>query len=295
MSYRCRPIQRSIVILAVALVSFTFGSLHASAASAVVGSVAGSVDSTLSGQPVVANSLIFSGDTLRVADGATVVTTGSGSRLAFGRQTEASFLRDDSQLTVLLERGDMSLYRADPSGGLLVKVNDLSITPGKGFTTLGEVATLNGSVVVTVKEGELRVEGNGSPVEVTKGKTVTILPKTQRAPQGTPTSGGNGGSQKLLSLTAIGVGTVGIIVGAIGVSRANSATTTANSAGSAAAAAADAASAAAQAATAATNLATSVLSTSLLASNLVGCDLNAFANAQGKPSPYTPPTGFTCP
>ncbi|MCJ7503456.1 MAG: hypothetical protein MUP80_10415, partial [Acidobacteriia bacterium] len=72
--------------------------------SAVVGSVAGSMNATISGQALIPNTTIFSGDSLQVKDGAAVVAVGSGSRLVFGRETEASFLRDANEVTVLLGR-----------------------------------------------------------------------------------------------------------------------------------------------------------------------------------------------
>lgn len=69
--------------------------------------------------------------------------------------------------------------------GLRVKAGDIAVSPaGKGFKTLGEVAMVNGAVVVTAKEGTLRVEGAGRTTEVAKGKTIAIMQKAAGAPQG---------------------------------------------------------------------------------------------------------------
>ncbi|HEV2493841.1 MAG TPA: hypothetical protein VG204_12315 [Terriglobia bacterium] len=268
------------------------GSISALGGSTVVGSVAGSLNSMVGDQPVLPNAVIFSGDTVRVKDGATVIAVSGGSQFVVGRESQASFLRDGSTISVLLGRGNLSVYETRSTLGLEVKADGLSIVPEKGFKTLGEVAMLDGAVRVTVKEGILRVEGNGSPIEVAKGRTITIQPKMMRAPQAN-VSGGNH-SQKVLTLAALGVGAAGLVIGAVGISRANTANDAAKAASNTAASAANAAAAAALAAQAATNLASAVEKASLLESNLVGCDLNQFANSQGQPSPYTPPPGFSC-
>ncbi|HXJ94814.1 MAG TPA: hypothetical protein VMT20_18375, partial [Terriglobia bacterium] len=53
------------------------------AGSAVIGSVAGSLNATVGGQALVPNSVIFSGDSLQVKDGAAVIALENGSRMAF--------------------------------------------------------------------------------------------------------------------------------------------------------------------------------------------------------------------
>jgi len=271
------------------------GPISALGGSTVIGSVAGSLNSTVGDQPALPNAVIFSGDTVRVKDGAAVIAVRGGSQFVVGRESQASFLRDGNTVSVLLGQGSLSVYEAGSLVGIEVRANGLSIVPAKGFKTLGEVAMLGGAVRVTVKEGILRVEGNGPALEVGKGKTITIQPKTQRAPQATVGGGaGNDHTDRALTIGALGIGTAGLIVGFVGVSRANSASDAATAASNTASSAANAAAAAAQAAQAATSLASAVEQASLLESNVVGCDLNKFANSQGQPSPYTPPPGFSC-
>ena len=125
------------------------------AGSAVIGSVAGSLNATVGGQALVPNSVIFSGDSLQVKDGAAVIALENGSRMAFGRETEASFLRGSSGVEVLLGRGDVSMYQSDGRLGVAVKAGDYEVKPATGYKTLGEVAMLNGLVTVTSKEGAL--------------------------------------------------------------------------------------------------------------------------------------------
>jgi len=296
--------QRSsvVLVLAVAVLIAMFASARAWAGSAVIGSVAGSRNATLGGEPLLPSAVVFSGDSLKVGDGAAVIALSQGSRLVFGRETEARFLRDGDEVTVLLGQGSVSLYHPEGGAELKVRVNRLSIEPAKGFKTLGEVAMLDGAVVVTSKEGSLRVEGNGSPVEVAKGRTILIEPKAARAPapQGAPAGGGpgGGGSTTIISAAALGVGAMGAVVGFVSLSRANDARDSAKTANTTADAAAGAAAAAANAASAATNLASAaaaVAAAGIAETNLVGCELNRLANSEGKPSPYTPPSGLTCP
>src|SRR5713226_7692256 len=90
------------------------------AASAVVGSVAGGINATIGGQALVPNTTLFSGDSLRVKDGAAVVAMGMGSRMVFGRETVASFERGTDEVTVLLGQGNVSMYHAE--GGTAMRV-----------------------------------------------------------------------------------------------------------------------------------------------------------------------------
>jgi hypothetical protein len=265
-----------LVVLAAAVV--------ARAGSAVVGSVAGSMNATIGGQVLLPNTTIFSGDSLRVKDGAAVVAVVPASRLVFGRETVASFLRETGEVTVLLGQGNVSLYSAE-GVGLRVKVGEVSILPAAGYKTLGEVALLNGTVVVTAKEGKLRVEGNGPAVEVVKGKTVTVL---ARSPQGGAAGAGSGAAHistaTALQLGSVAAGATSTVMSAVAISRAADARDEAAAASTAAASAVTAANAATAAAQAARN-----------AANAAGCALNEYSVSQGGVSVYTPPAGMTCP
>ena len=270
------------VFLLVLLVAMA--SVSAFAGSAVVGSVAGSMNATIGGQALLPNTTIFSGDSLTVKDGAAVVAVGPGSRLVFGRETVASFLRETGEVTVLLGQGNVSLYAAE-GVGLRVKVGDVSVLPAAGFKTLGEVALLNGTIVVTAKEGKLRVEGNGPAVEVVKGKTITVL---ARSPQG-GTAGAGSGAARVSSYTALQVSSVAL--GATSTVLSGAAISRAGDARDSAALSATTATSAVQAANAATAAAQAAQATA----NAAGCALNDLATSLGQASVYTPPAGMTCP
>jgi hypothetical protein len=259
-------------------------SVSAFAGSAIVGSVAGSMNATIGGQALLPNTTIFSGDSLTVKDGAAVVAVGQGSRLVFGRETVASFLRDPGEVTVLLGQGNVSLYAAE-GVGLRVKVGEVSVLPAAGYKTLGEVALLNGTVVVTAKEGKLRVEGKGPAVEVVKGKTITVL---ARSPQGGAAGAGGGGAglsaSTALQVTSVGVGATSSVLSGVAISRAGDARDSAAAAAATASSAVEAANAAEAAAEAAQETA-----------NAAGCALNDYSVSQGGVSVYTPPAGMTCP
>lgn len=266
----------------------TLAGARSFAGSAVIGSVAGSRNATIDGQLVLPHTTIVSGDSLQVNDGAAVVAIGDTSRMVFGRQTTVSFLREGDEVTVVLSRGDLAMYHPQDGVALRVKVGDVTVVPAKGFKTLGEVAMVGGRVVITAKEGSLRVEGNGSALEVAKGKTIAIAMKA--AATGNPGSArpaGGLGPRLDVEIAAIAtLGTAAILTG-IAVSRANGARD-----------AADAANATAASAVAAANTATSAASAAAATANSVGCAIDKITPSitiNGKKvSPYTPPAGSTC-
>ncbi len=266
-------------------------SMPAFAGSAVIGSVAGSMNATIGGQSVLPNTTVFSGDSLRVNDGAAVVAIGNATRMVFGRDTLVSFLRDSDEVTVLLSQGNVSVYHPDEGVPLRVKVGDVSILPAKGFKTLGEVAMAGGTVVITAKEGMLRVEGNGSAQEVAKGKTITVpaKAKTARAPQ---PGGSTLGGANWVEAGALGAAAVAAVLAGIGISRANDARDAANAANATAGQAVTAA----NVANATAGAAVSAASTANVNAIATGCALNTVAVASGdvSVSPFTP-TGGTAP
>jgi len=255
------------------------------AGSAVVGSVAGSMNATVGGQTILPNTTLFSGDSLQVKDGVAVVALGGANRMVFGRDTAASFLRDSDEVTVLLDQGNVSVFHEGGGMPVRMKIGDIAIAPVSGFKTLGEVAMLNGAVLVSAKDGMLRVtEGNGQVVNVAKGKTITLTPQA-KAP-----SGGGGkccGGSSAWGIAATAAGGAAAVLAGVAVSRAGNAKDTASLAEAEASSAASAAAAAASAAN-------SAASAAAAAANAVGCALNVLANEQNQPSPYTPPAGQSC-
>ncbi len=262
--------------------------VSAFAGSAVIGSVAGSRNARLSGQLLESNSIVFSGDTLKVNDGLAIVAISSGSRLTFGHDTAASFAGERNEVAVLLQQGQVSFYHPHTSN-MQVKMGDISVVPAEGFDTLGEIAMLNGSIVVSTKRGALRVEGVGAPVEVPEGKSVTIAPKTARSPQGGSVSSGH----STAFYVAIGATGAAAVLAGVAIAKSNDASDAEERAAAAEqqAAAALSQAAAAQSAAAAAN---SAAAAAAALANAEGCLLNAIENSLGEPSPYTPPAGFSC-
>ncbi|HEV2245540.1 MAG TPA: hypothetical protein VGW37_02705 [Terriglobia bacterium] len=282
---RHRLVQFGLAVVAV----MAMGVLPALAGSAALGSIAGSRNATLSGEALVPNTTVFSGDKLQVRDGVAVVALDEGNRMVFGRETEASFLREAKDVTVLLNRGNVSMYHPEASVAVEVKAGGMTVRPAAGYAARGEVAMLDGSLVVTAKEGTLQVERQGRTEQVMQGKTVT-LPITAAAPAPSPAAPPDGNphitTATTLGVLAVGAGSAAAVLAGLGLSRsndakdaANAATTAANNATTAANAAVDAANAAAAAA------------------NAAGCAENNESAAEnpGTPSPYTPPAGFSCP
>lgn len=268
--------KKQVVLTIVAAMVMTVGPMYAG--SAIIGSVAGSKNATIDGQALAPNTTVFSGDSLRVKEGAAVVAVGRGSRLVFGEETVASFLREGTDVTVLLGQGNVLLYQGQAGVNLAVKVGSLTVAPAGGFKTLGEIAMVNGAVVVKAREGKLRVEGNGPAVEVVKGKTLTVKEARQaaRAPQG----GSGVSAATALQVGSIAGSGVSAVLGGIAAKKAGDAQ---DAAAAATAAAVDAQQEAADAAAAAQAAGD--------AANAAGCAING---VPGSGSPYTPPAGFVC-
>ena len=267
------------VLLILAIVLVAVGPVYGG--SAIIGSVAGSMNATIDGQALMPRTTIFSGDSLQVKEGAAVVAVGSGSRLVLGRETVASFLREGTEVTVLLGQGNVSVYQGQAGVSLRVKVGSVTVQPTGEFKTLGEVAMLNGAVVVTAKEGKLRVEGNGAAQEVVKGKTVTVATRPARAPQGGAASGAAGVSASTaMQVGSVAAGGTSAVLSGVAISRAADARNAAAGANATAASAVSAANDATDAANAAAD-----------AANAAGCAIDAvFPDVDGA-SPYTPPSG----
>ena len=251
------------------------------AGSAVVGSVAGSMNATVGGQALLPNTTLFSGDRLQVGDGVAVVALGSASRMVFGRDTVASFLRDSNEVTVVLGQGNVSVFHDVNGMAVRVKIGDVSVVPVSGFKTLGEVATLNGAVVVTAKDGMLRVDNNGQVINVAKGKTITVAPQV-KAPKG---GAGGGGDSSWVPYATLGAAGVAAVMAGVDISKADTANSNAVSAISAA-----------NAATSAANAATSAANAAISTANAVGCALDFIVNPKGiiGLSPYIPLSGMPC-
>jgi hypothetical protein len=274
----------SRVLLAAAF----FGMLtsqHAMGGSAAIGAIAGSLDATVGGEAIQPNTVVFSGDTLRVAGGAAVVAMNNGSRVVLGRRTAASFLKGSHEVVVVVANGNVSIYHPASAEPLCLRLGGLSVGPVKGFNTLGDVAMLNGMAVVTAKEGMLRLEGNGSAIEVRKGRTIAVPAKVASAPQGAPSAGAGpppqhtGGSSSLLEWIGVAAGATGAILGGVGISHGNNASDKANNALAASSAAVSAAAGATLVAQAATSAALAATSASVTATSAAATATSAAIDA----------------
>jgi len=272
------------------------------AGSVAIGSVAGSLNASVGGQALLPNTTLFSGDQLQVKDGAVVLALDHGSRLSFGRETAARLVRDERGLAIVLHAGNVSLYRPEEAEVMRVEVGRLMVVPTVGYKTLGDVAILNGLVVITSKQGTMKVEGSGLAIEVGQGKTVTLSSRTGRAPAGgaNQTLAGGGNLLAAGAVAATGTAAVLAIVGLTRAGDAKAAAATASAIAGQATLSASSASAAAAAAGSDAVAASSAASAAGGTANLVGCAVNNFSAlmTQGlisTPSPYTPPMGFTCP
>lgn len=139
-----------------------------------VGSLVGSRDATLDGQRPLPHTVLLSGDKLRVNDGLAMVTLKQGNRLVMGEKSEASVLREAKALTVMMAHGNLSVYHPPDATGVRIKAGGVTVAPVDGRKTQAEIALADGILVVTAKDGALKVEKDGATSEVAKGHTLTI-------------------------------------------------------------------------------------------------------------------------
>ncbi len=258
-----------------ALLLGAIASVPAMAGSAVIGSVAGSMNATVGGQSLLPNTTIFSGDSLQVRDGVAVISVNNNSRVIFGRDTVASFLREGSEVTVLLSQGNVSMLHPTNGAAVRVKAGSVSITPQPGFKTLGEVAMLNGSIIVTAKDGALKVEDHGATKNVAKGQTIVLSPMTADHKGG---AGWGGSGDTGWHIAIIGAAGASAVLAGLAMSRAGDANTNSQ-------AAISAANAAEQQAAAATAAANSAAAAASQAAILAECTLDQ-QTTESYSSPY---------
>jgi len=167
------------------------GLIPAMASPITIGSLVGSKNATLDGQAPLANTTVLSGDRLQVNDGLALVALNQGNRMVLGRDTDVSFLQEADGVTVSLTSGNMSLYHSEASRGFRVKIGDVTVVPAEGYKTLGQVAMVDGLVVVTAKDGALQIEKAGTTKDVSQGKTITIATTAAEAPAPNQSEPGN--------------------------------------------------------------------------------------------------------
>lgn len=283
-------VRRTVRVMVLGLIMAATAGTPAMAGEAL-GSLASSQNATIDNMAALPNTAIFSGDTLSVRDGVAVVSLARGSRMVFGHETQASFMTEGKDVTVRLVDGNVLLYHAASDQSMRLKAADVTVSPVAGFKTLGEVAMLNGWLVVTAKQGTLQVEGAGRKAQVTEGKTLTLPTKTAQSPGSTAGSGAKSGVSKV-EWAGLVASATGAVLAGVAISRSNAAYHAASAANSEAALAASNASAATSAANAAISAATAAQQTA----NSLGCALDRLGAGLGLPSsPYTPTNGNSCP
>jgi hypothetical protein len=139
-----------------------------------IGLVKGSTNASIGEEALLPDTALFSGDRLNVDDGVALVALASTSRMILYHHTKASFLRDSDGVTVLLSQGTVSLFHGENTEPVRVEVGEISVAPVPGFETVGDVAEGSGVVVVTAKNGRLRVEGNGRVIILASGETLRL-------------------------------------------------------------------------------------------------------------------------
>jgi len=151
-----------------------------------VGALMESRNTTVDGKNPLPNTTLLSGEHLQVKDGLALVTLDQGNRMVLGSETEASFLKGAKAVTISLSGGSLALYHPQASSSFRIRAGAVTVSPAKGYKTVGELAMADGALMVTAKDGVLQVEKSGISQQVTPGKTITIATPAGSAPEPDP-------------------------------------------------------------------------------------------------------------
>lgn len=151
-----------------------------------VGSLMGSRNATLDGHAPLAHTVLLNGDKIAMTDGLAIVTLDRGNRMILLRDSAAVFLREADMLTVRMDRGYLSLYHPPDGSRMRVKAGDVTVAPAGGPGTLADLSLANGTLVVTARDGSLKVEKDGATSVVAKGHMMTLATAASGAPGSAP-------------------------------------------------------------------------------------------------------------
>jgi len=171
-------------LLMVTLLSCSISVVPASGGSIIVGSAISGYNARIGQQDLRPGGTILSGDSLLVGNGNALVSIGNGSRMTFGQNTIASFQKESTGITAVLDRGTVDLFHpATDNARMRLQIADVYVVPSTSFETLGEVAMAGDTLVVMATQGSLRVEGAGVSREIPQGRMITLHSHPAAAPQ----------------------------------------------------------------------------------------------------------------
>jgi hypothetical protein len=163
----------------------------------IIGVVVVSQNATLDGQPALPSQIVFSGEKLKVNDGAVEVMLKQGGRLAFGTNTEAVLMRVGNETSTGIQRGNLRLWHAEHGSPLLVTLQDISVRPDAVLSTDAEISVSDDFVSVATHLGSVRVEGKGHDVKVARAEAVRfrVLQDSSQEPEKNESDKGVSGHQ----------------------------------------------------------------------------------------------------
>jgi hypothetical protein len=187
-----------------------------------IGSLVGSRNTVLDGNAPLPHTVLLNGDKVAVNSGLAMMTLDRGNRMILDSDSDAVFLREADVLTVRMARGHLSFYHPADGSILQVKAGDVTVAPAGVPGTLGELSLADGLLVVTAKDGRLKVEKDGAIRVVERGRTLTVAAAAGRAPA--PASPGKAHLKNVFSQTAfvdsgIAAGVGGSVVAAVALTR----------------------------------------------------------------------------
>ncbi len=147
----------------------------------------------LGGETATTESIVYSGDHLRIDEGRATVSFPRGGLLLVERHSDAALLGSPGAFVIRLEKGQLALAVSSPTP-VRVETGGLTVSPGGTFPTLSDITLRgDGSMVMAVHRGEISVTKlRRDPVVVTSGQVLTISPKRALAQGQTVGTGAHG-------------------------------------------------------------------------------------------------------
>jgi len=216
-------LRRGLAVCLSFFLAFPVGMLPA-ASSTPVGTLRFEGIVYLGGERAHTDSVLYSGDHLRTADGRATISLPRGELLVLGKNSTVAFERSRGGLLVGLEKGQLALA-ASPQLPVRVETDGLTVSPTGTFPGLAEVALReDGSVAVAVRRGTMAVANlRAEPVIVAAGELLTVSPRLAQAEKSRPVGTAAHGKMTLgekLRTFRIGrlshAASVGVLAGIIG-------------------------------------------------------------------------------
>ena len=146
-----------------------------SGASVPVGFVVISSDTNIAGNPAMIGQTVLLGDRVDTGAGAARISLGASGEVVLGPGTVLSFAGPRTGVTILLDRGDLSLLSISGAHRVDVRAANVSARPACQLRTRWLVKMRDDSLTIAARDGEVLVDADGARWNVPGGRALRFL------------------------------------------------------------------------------------------------------------------------